>query len=95
VKVRLTASAERDIESLVLYVQRHDEAAAERVRLAIARAAAGLGAFPLLGRPGRVAGTRERPLSRYPYVLVYRIYGEQVFVLRVLHQRQQWPPDEG
>jgi toxin ParE1/3/4 len=94
VRVRLTATAERDIESHVLYVQDHDESAAEHVRLAIARAAAGLGAFPLVGRPGRVAGTRERPLRRYPYTLVYRVYGEQVFVLRVLHQHQQWPPEE-
>jgi plasmid stabilization system protein ParE len=93
VKVRLTATAERDIESLVLYVQLHDEAAAERLRRAIVRAAAGLAAFPLLGRLGRLEGARERPLSRYPYTLVYRIHGEQVFVLRVLHQHQQWPPE--
>jgi plasmid stabilization system protein ParE len=94
VKVRLTAAAERDIEELVAYIQQRDEAAAGRVRRAIARASAGLGAFPLLGRPGRLANTRERPLARYPYTLIYRIYGERVFVLRVIHQRQQWPPEE-
>jgi toxin ParE1/3/4 len=85
VRVRLTATAERDVESLVTYVQQRDVAAAQRVRRAIVRAAAGLGAFPLLGRLGRVTGTRERPLQRYPYTLVYRIDAEQVFVLRVLH----------
>jgi toxin ParE1/3/4 len=94
VRVRLTATAERDIESLVTFVQQYDEAAAGRIRRAIVRAAAGLGAFPLIGRLGRVAGTRERPLTRYPYTLIYRIHGEQVFVLRVIHQHQQWPSEE-
>ncbi len=93
-KVRLTALAEKDIEAHVQRVQDYDEAAARRVRSAIARAAAGLAVFPLLGRAGRVPNTRERPLSRYPYMLVYRIYGEQIFVLRVIHQHQQWPPED-
>ena len=62
--VRLTAAAERDIDAIVAYVRECDELAAERIRHAIARASAGLGAFPLLGRPGRVAGARERPLTR-------------------------------
>jgi len=93
-KVRLTAIAEQDIEAHVQRVQDDDDAAAGRLRSAIARAAAGLGVFPLLGRAGRVPNTRERPLSRYPYTLVYRIYGEQIFVLRVIHQHQQWPPED-
>lgn len=92
-KVRLTATAERDIEEIVAHIQQDDAAAAERVRRATVRAAAGLGAFPLLGRQGRVVDTRERPLSRYAYTLVYRIYGDGVFVLRVIHQRRQWPPE--
>jgi plasmid stabilization system protein ParE len=94
VTVRLTAAAERDIEAIMAYVRERDELAAARIRPAIARAAAGLGAFPLLGRQGRVAGTRERPLTRYPCLLVYRIYGDSVFVVRVLHQRQEWPAQE-
>jgi plasmid stabilization system protein ParE len=93
-RVRLTASAEHDIDAIAAYVGERDEAAAERIRRAIVRAAHGLGTFPLMGRPGRVSGTRERPLTRYPCILIYRIYGGQVFVVRVLHQHQQWPPEE-
>ena len=93
-KVRLTATAERDIDAIVANVSEQNEQAAAHIRRAIARAAAGLGAFPLLGRPGRLAGTRERPLSRYPYMLIYRIQNDTVFVVRVLHQHQQWSPEE-
>jgi len=92
-KVRLTATAERDIEAIVAYVQERNDKAAGAIRQAIARAAAGLAVYPMLGRPGRVANTRERPLTRYPDTLIYRIYGEQVFVLRVIHQHQRWPPE--
>jgi plasmid stabilization system protein ParE len=36
-------------------------------------AVAGLGAFPEIGRMGRVLGTRELVIPRTPYVAIYRI----------------------
>ncbi|MEI8119137.1 MAG: type II toxin-antitoxin system RelE/ParE family toxin [Methylophilaceae bacterium] len=47
--------------------------------------------YPKLGRPGRVKGTRELVVSRTPFIVVYRIKGEMVQILRVLHGAQQWP----
>lgn len=46
---------------------------------------------PQSGRPGRVAGTRELVVQRAPYILAYRIEGDTVRVLRVLHGAQLWP----
>ena len=48
---------------------------------------------PTLYRPGRVKGTREIVI-RPNYVMVYRVLGDAVEVLRVLHAAQQWPPAE-
>lgn len=45
---------------------------------------------PKLYRPGRMKGTREI-VVRPNYVMVYRITGDLVEVLRVLHTAQQWP----
>jgi plasmid stabilization system protein ParE len=48
---------------------------------------------PDLGRPGRVAGTRELVAHRN-YVVVYDTAGDLVRVLRVLHVARQWPPQK-
>jgi len=45
---------------------------------------------PTLYKPGRVKGTREI-VVRPNYVMVYRVSGDEVEMLRVLHAAQQWP----
>lgn len=47
-------------------------------------------ANPALGRPGRVAGTRELVLPKTPYVVAYRIM-EAVEILAVMHGAREWP----
>jgi toxin ParE1/3/4 len=48
---------------------------------------------PHLGRPGRIEGTRELVVSGTPYVVGYRVIGDEIQVLRVLHGARQWPQD--
>lgn len=50
-------------------------------------------ANPGLYRPGRVAGTREAVVHPN-YVMVYRVEGETITILRVLHAAQRWPSAE-
>jgi|SRR5580658_8076673 toxin ParE1/3/4 len=52
-----------------------------------------LSRFPQSGRPGRVEGTREIVIRRTPYIAAYRIVGDTVRILRVLHGARQWPED--
>jgi toxin ParE1/3/4 len=47
--------------------------------------------FPYRGGPGRRQGTRELVLSPRPYILIYRIAGEAIHVVRILHAAQRWP----
>jgi toxin ParE1/3/4 len=47
---------------------------------------------PAIGRPGRVADTRELVIGRTPFILVSRIDGDVVRILHFLHGAQRWPP---
>jgi addiction module RelE/StbE family toxin len=46
---------------------------------------------PGMGRPGRIAGTREFVVTRTPYVVVYRVGIDQVEILAVIHHARSWP----
>ena len=46
------------------------------------------------GRPGRVAGTLEKSVTRLPYILAYAVGADQVTVLAVIHTARNWPPDK-
>lgn len=84
--------AVRHLHALRAYVAEHDPAAAQRVGTASLAAVGRLAEFPQLGRPGRLAGTRELAVPRTPYVIAYRLRGPRLEVIAVLHARQQWPP---
>jgi toxin ParE1/3/4 len=46
---------------------------------------------PNIGRPGRKKGTRELVISRTPFIVVYRVKGTRIEVIRFLHGSQQYP----
>lgn len=50
-----------------------------------------LAAHPQMGRPGRVPGTRELVVTRFPYILPYRVREQAVEILRVFHTARKWP----
>ena len=47
--------------------------------------------FPNRGRLGKKEGTRELVMSPSPYVVVYTVRGDAIYVVRILHGAQQWP----
>jgi toxin ParE1/3/4 len=93
VKVRWTSQAEQDRLDIMTYI------AADNVRAAIAidelfgEAASRLGDFPMIGKPGLVAGTREL-IAHESYRLIYEVDepADTVWVLALVHTARQWPP---
>jgi toxin ParE1/3/4 len=83
--------AERDLQRIFDIILDHDPAAAQRLCERIERRVAQLSAHPHLGRPGRVAGTRELPIGGTPYVVAYRVATARIDVLAVLHAARRWP----
>lgn len=67
-----------DLENIGDYLTRDNPSAAERIAARIVDAAEHLTDLPGMGRPGRVAGTRELVVSATPYILAYRVRGQTI-----------------
>jgi addiction module RelE/StbE family toxin len=89
--VRWTAPAAADLASIVEYIRKDNPVAARRVAETIYEGVASLRTFPFRGRIGRVTDTRELVFAPWPYIAVYEIVGDQVWVLRIRHAAQDWP----
>lgn len=74
------------------YIAQDNPKAAAEFVLHLRDSALVLGEQPNLGRPGRIAGTRELVVSKFPYLLPYRVRNETVEILRVFHTSRK-PPE--
>ena len=92
-KLRWTTPALRDVEGIGDFIARDDQAAATRVVARNVEGVAVLESHPAIGRPGRVAGTRELVLAGLPYIVPYRVRDEVVELLAVFHGARRWPDD--
>ena len=46
---------------------------------------------PEMGRPGRIAGTRELVVSDTPYLMPYRLRNGRLELIAIFHGRRKWP----
>ncbi len=90
-RIKWLRTALRNLDDEAEYISRDSPTAAAKVVTGIVKAVALLGQFPSLGRPGRVAGTRELVVSGTPYIIPYRARGDAVEILRVFHAAPKWP----
>lgn len=81
-----------DLVALRAYIADDDNAAAQRIALRIIDTVEKLLSENAdIGRPGRVPGTRELVIARTPFTVPYRLQGEVLQILRVLHGARRWP----
>ncbi len=92
-RIEWSVFAQADRDAKFDYIEADSPQAAiavdDRIRAQVDR----LVRFPESGRLGRVKGTRELVIDRTPYIAAYRVAGDTVRILRVLHGAQQWPED--
>jgi addiction module RelE/StbE family toxin len=90
-RVRWTRPALNDLEGIGDYVAKGNPVAAARLVARIFDHVDALSEHPKMGRIGRVSGTREFVVSDTPFVVPYRIRGDEVEVLAVFHAARRWP----
>jgi len=91
VELRWTEVAATDLERIANFLFEQTPERAPGLVQALYKAPYRLLTFPKRGRPGRKTGTRELVLSPLPYLVVYRVTGEVIQIVRILHGAQKWP----
>lgn len=90
-RVNWLQTARANLIAVFEHISQDNPDAAARTVAAIVRAVETLKRFPARGRPGRILGTRELVVPGTPYIVPYRMRGDFVEVLRVLHASRKWP----
>tara|TARA_R110001606_G_scaffold344547_1_gene493307 strand:- start:391 stop:678 length:288 start_codon:yes stop_codon:yes gene_type:complete len=91
VQVKWLRTALRNLDEEAAYIATDDPKAAQLVVERILKSVNSLVDQPNLGRPGRVAGTRELVVVRTRYIVPYRVQGDAVQILRVFHTSRRLP----
>lgn len=86
-----TGPAIADLREARAYIALDKPSAADKQVELILIAVHGLVGFPESGRLGRRSGTRELVVGKTPYIVPYRLRGDSIEILRVMHGRQSWP----
>jgi toxin ParE1/3/4 len=90
-----TEPALADLAALHEHISQDDAAAADQtLNRILLLAETQLSRMPESGRFGRVPGTRELVVTGSPYFLPYRIVGDTIQILRVIHGARRWPVPE-
>lgn len=90
-KIQITKPASHDLEEIDRYIRQDNPIAALKIVERVLDAIEYLSTYPSMGRPGRVPKTRELIISRTPFIVIYQIRQNMIFVLRILHGARKWP----
>jgi addiction module RelE/StbE family toxin len=89
-KVIWASSAEQDRADIIEFISLDNPIAAIAMDELFAEVSLQLEEYPLLGKSGRISGTRE--LIAHPnYRMVYEVQHGQVRVLALVHTARLWP----
>ena len=90
-QIRWTDKALDNLDAAVEYIATDNPTAAMKVAQKIWDSVQLLKNQPGLGRPGRVAHTRELVITGLPYIVPYMEKNGCIVVLRIMHSSIKWP----
>jgi plasmid stabilization system protein ParE len=90
-RIRWSRKALDNLDAAVKYIAADSPGNARQVALQIRDTIQLLDGQPGMGRPGRVAGTRELVISGLPFIIPYAEYNGEIVILRIVHTSMKWP----
>ena len=89
-KVIWASAAEQDRADIIDFISLDNPIASIMMDELFAEVALRLEQHPLLGKPGRISGTRElNPHANYH--LIYEVQDNQIRILALVHTARLWP----
>jgi len=86
VQVEWSKGAQRNLDAIEAYIaQDTPRAAAKTILKIVKRTFSQLTSQPSSGNPGRIDGTRELIFSEFPYIVIYTVRNETIYILAVFH----------
>ncbi len=89
-RIKWLRRALMDLDAEATYIAEEDPELAIHIYSYIREKVSRLEKFPDSGRPGRIFGTRELVLNRYPYLVPYRVKNDTIEILRIFHTRRNY-----
>jgi|MTBAKSStandDraft_2_1061841.scaffolds.fasta_scaffold86365_2 plasmid stabilization system protein ParE len=92
-RIRWTRKALGNLDAAVKYIAADSPGNAREVAQKILDGIQLLSGQPGMGRPERVAGTRELviPGLPLPFIIPYAEYDGEIVILRIVHTSMKWP----
>ena len=89
-EIVFTVHAQEDLRAIKKHICCDNFSAAQKVVKNIFECIENLKENPSIGRAGRVLRTRELIISKYPYIVPYQVYDNNIYILRILHTSRKW-----
>jgi toxin ParE1/3/4 len=90
-RVRYTPRAFADREAIFSYLDERNPRAGREFKAFIRDRISGLAQFPHRSREVAGLGVQAHWLGRYPYIVYYRIVGEEIRIVHIRHtSRRPW-----
>ncbi len=79
-----------DLQAISDYLAEHHPTLRQSTARKLYSAARSLKHFPNRGRLGAIEGTRELPMAPLPYIIVYGVQPDLVYIYRIIHTSEEW-----
>jgi addiction module RelE/StbE family toxin len=90
-RIRWTEGAVDNLGQVEAYVSQDNPPAALATVHKIIEAAQMVSDYPTIGKRGREHGTRELVVAGLPYIIIYAVHRDELFIIRVLHTAMKYP----
>lgn len=89
-RVIWTEGAAQDLTDIVNYIADDDPKAARRVAKFVFDTLMSLGSIPYRGRKRSADNSRELVFAPWPYIAVYEVIDDKVFIKGIRHTARDW-----